>query len=161
MKCIAVADPSRSTAGGRRRPAAAATAYPIFLRRTVRDKGAHRQLAAWGGGGTGVRLPWWEPGSSAFFSRTSAPPSRAPAIMRVLGRRWGVVDHGNGAVHQRRALHAGTVDDVVRTVADDTAEISPPEQDPWAASPPADVPEPPAVAGERPVSAATGSGGRE
>ncbi|TQC41316.1 hypothetical protein EEB14_55590 [Rhodococcus sp. WS4] len=35
-----------------------------------------------------------------------------------------VLDHGNGAVHQQRALHAGTLDDVIRTVADRTAEIS-------------------------------------
>ncbi|QSE84788.1 hypothetical protein [Rhodococcus koreensis] len=52
-----VADPSRSTAGGRRRPAAAATAYPIFLRRTAWDKGAHRQLAR----------PGWKPNGPYTF----------------------------------------------------------------------------------------------
>jgi len=72
-----------------------------------------------------------------------------------------VLDHGNGAVNQRRALCTGTVADVVRTVADRTTDICPPEHDPWAASPPVDVSEPPAVVGECPVSAATGSGGRE
>ncbi len=71
----------------------------------------------------------------------------------------GVLAHGNGAVHQRRALHTGTLADVVRTVAERTAETCPPEYDHWAApdpaSHPADAPESPAPAYERTVSPAT------
>ncbi|MFE5707848.1 glutamate--cysteine ligase [Rhodococcus koreensis] len=72
-----------------------------------------------------------------------------------------ILDHGNGAVHQRRALRAGTLTDVVRTVADRTADICPPDDAHWASVPPADAPEPPAPTGERPASAAAASGTRE
>ena len=76
------------------------------------------------------------------------------AVARVLA-------HGNGAVHQRRALRAGTLTDVVRAVADRTVEICSPDDDYWASVPPADVPESPVPTGECPVSPATGSGTRE
>ncbi|WP_159929574.1 carboxylate-amine ligase [Rhodococcus sp. WAY2] len=70
-----------------------------------------------------------------------------------------VLAHGNGAVHQRRALRTGTLADVVRTVADRTADICPPGDAHWAApdpaSHPADAPESPARAGEWPVSPST------